>query len=70
MIYPRKEIKKYGTKAVIEGEFQHGERVVVIDDLATTGDSKFEAIEKLTDAGLIVEMWLFLLIVNREQKKG
>ena len=55
MIYPRKETKKYGTKAVIEGEFQQGERVVVIDDLATTGDSKFEAIEKLTDAGLIVE---------------
>ncbi|MFC2064380.1 orotate phosphoribosyltransferase [Chloroflexota bacterium] len=64
MIYPRKEIKKYGTKAVIEGEFQQGERVVVIDDLATTGDSKFEAIEKLTDAGLIVED--VVVLVDRE----
>ncbi len=32
-----------------------GERVVVIDDLATTGGSKFEAIDKLTAAGLEVQ---------------
>ena len=54
MIYPRKEVKTYGTKAEIEGEYQAGETVVVIDDLATTGGSKFEAIEKLTGVGLIV----------------
>lgn len=55
MIYPRKEVKQYGTKAEIEGEYKPGEAVVVIDDLATTGGSKFEAIEKLTGAGLIVK---------------
>jgi uridine monophosphate synthetase len=55
MIYPRKEIKTYGTKAGIEGEYHLGETVVVIDDLATTGGSKFEAIEKLTGAGLVVK---------------
>jgi uridine monophosphate synthetase len=55
MIYPRKEVKTYGTKAEIEGDFQPGETAVVIDDLATTGGSKFEAIEKLTSAGLIVK---------------
>jgi uridine monophosphate synthetase len=55
MIYPRKEAKAYGTKAEIEGEYCAGETVVVIDDLATTGGSKFEAIEKLTGAGLIVK---------------
>jgi uridine monophosphate synthetase len=54
MIYPRKEVKDYGTKAEIEGEYHAGETVVVIDDLATTGGSKFEAIEKLTGAGLKV----------------
>jgi uridine monophosphate synthetase len=54
MIYPRKEVKTYGTKAEIEGEYHPGETVVVIDDLATTGGSKFEAIAKLTDAGLFV----------------
>jgi uridine monophosphate synthetase len=55
MIYPRKEAKTYGTKAEIEGEYHNGETVVVIDDLATTGGSKFEAIEKLTAAGLVVK---------------
>ena len=54
MIYPRKEVKNYGTKAEIEGEYRPGECVVVIDDLATTGESKFEAIEKLSAAGLLV----------------
>jgi len=55
MIYPRKEAKTYGTEAEIEGAYEAGETVVVIDDLATTGGSKFEAIEKLTAAGLIVK---------------
>jgi len=55
MIYPRKEVKAYGTKAEIEGEYHAGETIVVIDDLATTGGSKFEAIEKLTGAGLVVK---------------
>jgi uridine monophosphate synthetase len=55
VIYPRKEVKAYGTKAEIEGEYSPGEKAVIIDDLATTGGSKFEAIEKLTQAGLQVE---------------
>jgi uridine monophosphate synthetase len=55
MIYPRKEVKSYGTKAEIEGEYHAGETALVIDDLATTGGSKFEAIEKLTGVGLVVK---------------
>mgnify|MGYP003382069120 CR=1 FL=1 len=55
MIYPRKEAKAYGTKAEIEGEYHAGETAIIIDDLATTGGSKFEAIEKLTGAGLVVK---------------
>ena len=55
MIYPRKEVKEYGTKANIEGIYQAGEQIVIIDDLATTGGSKFEAIDKLVEAGLLVK---------------
>ena len=55
MIYPRKEAKSYGTKAEIEGEYHADETAVIIDDLATTGGSKFEAIEKLTAVGLKVK---------------
>jgi uridine monophosphate synthetase len=54
MIYPRKEVKAYGTMAEIEGVFAPGERAVVLDDLATTGGSKFEAIDRLVAAGLRV----------------
>lgn len=54
LLYPRKESKSYGTRADIEGHYEPGDTVVVIDDLATTGSSKFEAIEKLTQAGLKV----------------
>lgn len=64
MIYPRKEVKEYGTKAEIEGVYHPGETVVVIDDLATTGGSKFEAIEKLTGAGLVVKD--VVVLVDRE----
>src|SRR5215211_3086756 len=64
MIYPRKEVKAYGTKAEIEGEFHSGETAVVIDDLTTTGGSKFEAIEKLTAAGLKVSD--VVVLVDRE----
>jgi uridine monophosphate synthetase len=54
MVYPRREVKEYGTRAVVEGEFRAGDTVVLIDDLATTGGSKFEAIDRLQAAGLVV----------------
>ena len=64
MIYPRKEAKSYGTKAEIEGEYHAGEIILVIDDLATTGGSKFEAIEKLTGVGLVVKD--IVVLVDRQ----
>lgn len=64
MIYPRKEVKAYGTRAEIEGEYHAGETILVIDDLATTGGSKFEAIEKLTGAGLVVKD--IVVLVDRQ----
>jgi len=64
MIYPRKEIKEYGTRADIEGIFHPGEKVLVIDDLATTGGSKFEAIDKFSAAGLIVSD--IVVLIDRE----
>ncbi len=54
LIYPRREAKDYGTQAVIEGEYQPGETVAILDDLITTGGAKVEAIDKLTAAGLHV----------------
>jgi uridine monophosphate synthetase len=64
MIYPRKESKAYGTKADIEGVFKAGEQVVVIDDLITTGDSKFEGFAKLESGGLKVKD--VVVLIDRE----
>ena len=65
LIYPRKEIKGYGTRRAVEGEFQKGERIVVLDDLITTGASKLEAITPLEELGLQVED--VVVLIDREQ---
>lgn len=65
MVYPRKEVKDYGTRKLIEGEYAPGERVLVIDDIITDGASKIEAIEPLEEAGLQVTD--VLVILDREQ---
>lgn len=64
-IYTRKEIKNYGTKKLIEGEYKKGERIVLIDDLITTGLSKIEVLKPLEDEGLIVKD--IVVFVDREQ---
>jgi uridine monophosphate synthetase len=65
LIYPRREVKDYGIQAVIEGEYNAGETIAVIDDLATTGDTKIEAIQKLESAGLKVKD--IVVLIDREQ---
>jgi uridine monophosphate synthetase len=54
LIYPRLDIKDYGTRSAVEGEYRFGETALLVDDLATTGGSKFEAIERLRAVGLLV----------------
>ncbi len=55
MIFPRKEVKAHGTRRLIEGHFNPGEKVVVIDDILITGKSVMEGAEKLKSAGLNIE---------------
>src|SRR4030095_6516466 len=49
----------------VEGAFAPGEHVVVIDDIITDGASKFEAIESLEEAGLVVRD--LVILIDREQ---
>jgi len=70
MIYPRKDAKDYGTAAAIEGLYHPGEMIVLIDDLATTGGSKFEAIEKLNAVGLKVRDVVVLIDRESGAKEG
>ena len=54
MIFLRKEPKEYGTKKLIEGNYLKGEKVVLIEDVVTTGNSVIEAARKLEESGLVV----------------
>lgn len=64
-IYTRKELKNYGIKKPFEGEYKKGERVVLIDDMVTTGFSKIEAVKPLIDAGLVIKD--IVVLFDREQ---
>lgn len=55
MIFPRKEVKAHGTRRLIEGQFEPGETVVVVDDILISGKSVMEGAEKIKSAGLKVE---------------
>jgi uridine monophosphate synthetase len=65
LIYPRREVKEYGTRRQIEGEYQAGERVVLLDDLISSGGSKLEAARPLQEAGLVVQD--VVVLIDREQ---
>jgi orotate phosphoribosyltransferase len=53
-IMVRKEPKAHGTKQHVEGPFAAGERVVIVEDVVTTGGSSLKAIEHCEAAGLVV----------------
>lgn len=62
----RKEAKGHGTKAYIEGPtLPPNAKVVVLEDVVTTGKSALQAVERLKDAGYLVEQ--IIAIVDREQ---
>lgn len=54
MAYVRSERKGHGRKNQIEGRVAEGQRVVVIEDLISTGGSALEAVRALRDAGAVV----------------
>ena len=61
----RKEAKTYGTGKLIEGPFQKGDRVVVIEDVITTGSSALKAVAAVQAlGGTVVSV---LALVDREE---
>jgi orotate phosphoribosyltransferase len=68
MIYPRKEAKEYGTRKRVEGLYQPGQVVAVLDDVVTTGGAKLELIEPLLAERLVVRD--VVVLVDREQGGG
>ena len=64
----RKKVKDHGMKHTVEGSFQAGDRVVVVDDVLTTGQATIDAITQTRAAGLDVKH--ALVIVDRQEDQG
>jgi orotate phosphoribosyltransferase len=60
----RKEAKAHGMGNRIEGPFHEGDRVIVVEDVITTGKSALQAIEALEEAGAVILG--VLAVVDRE----
>lgn len=65
LIYPRQAQKGYGTDKQIEGTWAPGQRVVILDDLITSGDSLLQGIAALEDASLRVTD--AVVLIDRQQ---
>jgi orotate phosphoribosyltransferase len=67
--FVRKKPKEYGAKLAVEGlakgESLQGKRVVIIEDVTTTGESALKAVEAARDAG--AEVALVYTMVDREE---
>lgn len=55
MIYVRASAKGHGRQNLIEGRLEAGQRVVVVEDLVSTGGSSLKAVEAIREAGAVVE---------------
>lgn len=64
-VIARKKAKEYGTAKRIEGALEDGEEVVVLEDIATTGQSAVDAVEALRDAGAVVDR--VIVVVDRQE---
>jgi orotate phosphoribosyltransferase len=65
MLYYRKERKEHGVRKKIEGNFENSDRILMIDDLITTGQSVINAAKAAREQGGIVTELVVLL--DREQ---
>ena len=67
--FVRKKPKEHGARLAVEGlaknESLEGKRVAIIEDVTTTGDSAFKAVEAAREAG--AEIALVLTMVDREE---
>ncbi len=70
MLYYRKERKEHGVKKKVEGEMEKNDRIVMIDDLITTGQSVIEAVDAAREQGGIVSELVVLLDREQDGKKN
>lgn len=64
-VFVRRQAKEYGTAASFEGELEPGERVVLLEDILTTGGEAIRAAQALRDFGAVVLE--IIGVVDREE---
>jgi len=64
----RKDRKKHGIETLIAGDGRMGDRVLVVDDVITSGSSAIQAIETVRQAGMTVDH--VVALVDREESNG
>jgi uridine monophosphate synthetase len=69
MAWPRMPVKEHGTGNRIEGAWARGEKLLLLDDLITTGASKLEAVDILRGEGLVVEDLVVLIERGKEGRR-
>jgi len=68
-VYVRSSQKKHGLENKIEGQYESGQRVVVIEDLISTGKSSLDAVEALRSVGCDVRGMVAIFSYNLEKAK-
>lgn len=61
----RKQSKEYGTQRMIEGVYSKGQRMVIVEDILTTGGAALKAFEILKSEGVVVSH--IIGVINREE---
>ena len=68
-VFDRKEAKLYGDvkDKLIVGNLMDGDRILLVDDVITTGGTKLEAIEKIKESGVSAKVTVIAVLFNRQE---
>ncbi|MEM4599979.1 MAG: orotate phosphoribosyltransferase, partial [Candidatus Methanomethylicaceae archaeon] len=68
--FNRKEIKNYGEGGVIIGEVKSGDRVIILDDVITTGKTKEDIIQLLHSINNVKILFILIAVDRMEKSNG
>ncbi len=69
-VFVRKQVKDHGTKKLVEGGSVDGKKVVLVEDLVTTGESSLAAIKALRSEGALITHCLCIVSYDFEETRA
>ena len=67
-VFDRKEVKDHGDKGAFIGGLNSGDRILMVDDVITTGGAKLDVMKKLEGLGVEAKVTELLILFNRQEK--